>query len=186
MEDEKIVELFLARNEDALKQTESKYGSRLVAFSYGIVEDSESAKECVNDVYLLAWNSIPPHSPYSYFYAFLKKLARQVSLDLVRKQGRQKRKGELVALSAELETVLPDSQDVENVIDGRLLGQAISSFLKTLPEDRRNLFVRRYWYTDSVSDIARRYRMSEGTVKSQLFRTRNELKEYLKKEGFGI
>ncbi len=186
MEDEKIVSLFLSRSEEAIALTSEKYGKKLQHFSCGIVDDEESAKECVNDVYLLAWNSIPPHRPFSYFYAFLKKIARQVSLDLVRKQGRQKRKGELVALSAELETVLPHVEDVENTFDGKVLGEAINRFLKTVPEDRRNVFVRRYWYTDSVSLIAKRYRMSEGTVKSQLFRTRNELKEYLKKEGFGI
>ena len=186
MEDEKIVALFLSRNEDAIAQTSEKYGKKLQTFSFGLLADWEVAEECVNDVYLLAWNTIPPHRPVTYFYAFLKKLTRQVSLDRIRKNKRLKRRADLVSLSAELETVLPYGEDVEQNLDERLLGEAINRFLKTVPEERRNIFVRRYWYTDSITEIARRYRISESSVKSRLFRTRNELKDYLKKEGVGV
>lgn len=131
-----------------------------------------------------AWESIPPHEPRDYFFPFLAKITRFIALDRYKENTRQKRNAELVEFSTELEGLLPTTDTTASEIEGRLLSSAISSFLRTKPEEKRNIFIRRYWFMDSVSDIADRFEISEGKVKSVLFRMRNDLQKYLEKEGY--
>lgn len=184
MDDNKIINLYLRRDETAVKQTSEKFGDRLRALAYGIVKDHQTAEECENDTYLKAWNSIPPHEPREYLYAFLARITRHISLDCCRKRSRLKRSAYISELSAEMEQCIPAPDDMECRIDDIVLGQAINKFLGTLSEEKRNVFIRRYWYLDSISDIARRFSLSESKVKTMLFRSRNRLRDYLEKEGY--
>lgn len=186
MEDSQIVDLFLARDEAAIRHTAQIYGPRLRRLSQGIVNDAETAKECENDTYLQAWQRIPPQEPRSYLFAFLARIARNLSIDRCRSQERLKRNAIIVELSAELECCIPAPDDTQCRIDARILAKAISTFLKSLPEAQRNVFVRRYWFADSVADISRRYHMTQSKVKSMLFRTRSSLRSYLEKEGYEL
>lgn len=186
MEDEAIVRLFVARDETAIRETKEKYGGKLRYLAYGITEDAEIAEECENDVYLGAWNAIPPHEPYDYFYAFLTHLARNAALNRCRSRHTQKRKATVEELTDELANTIPGGNDMDESIDDAVLRESLNTFLGTLPEEMRNVFVRRYWYMDSVERIAAGYGMSESKVKSMLFRCRNKLKHYLQKEGYNL
>lgn len=184
MDDEKIVGLYLLRNESAIRETASKYGGRLRMLSFRIVEDRQTAEECENDTYLSAWNAIPPHEPKSYLYAFLARITRHLSLNRCRERDRLKRRAFVCELSSELEQCIPAPDDVECRIDDMALAQAVNGFLGTLNERKRNVFLRRYWYMDSIADIAERYALSQSSVKTMLFRSRNRLRNYLEKEGY--
>ena len=186
MEDGRIVELYLQRDETAIEQTSAKYGIRLRGLAYGIVRDRQAAEECENDTYLQAWNSIPPHEPKDYFYAFLARIARHISLNFCRDRSRLKRSAFLCELTAEMEECIPAPDDAQCRLDDIVFGEAINGFLRTLSEETRNLFVRRYWYLDSVSDLAKRFSLSESNVKTMLFRCRNRLREHLEKEGYTL
>jgi RNA polymerase sigma factor (sigma-70 family) len=186
LDDNRIVELFLLRDETAIKQTIEKYGSRLRFLAYGIVNDLQTAEECENDTYMEAWNTIPPHEPRDYLYAFLARITRHISLNRCRDRRRLKRSAFISELSAEMEQCIPSPNDVECRIDDMALGEAINSFLSKLGEEKRNIFVRRYWYLDSVADISKRYDLSESKVKITLFRCRNGLREHLEKEGYTL
>lgn len=186
MEDEKIVELYLRRNESAIDRTAEKYGTRLRSLAYGIVADQQTAEECENDTYLSAWNSIPPHAPKHYFYAFLARITRNLSLSRCRENHRLKRSAHTEELSREMEQCIPAPDDLQSRLDEMALKQAINGFLYTLQEQKRNVFIRRYWYLDSVEDISKRYGISVSKVKTMLFRSRNALREYLIKEGYTL
>ena len=186
MEDCKIVELYLCRDEEAVRQTSEKYGNRLRALAYGIVKDSQTAEECENDTYLEAWRSIPPHEPRNYLYAFLARITRHLSLNCCRNSRRLKRDAFLCELSGEMEECIPAPDDVECRIDDMILGQAINGFLRGLGEEKRNVFVRRYWYLDSVTEIAKCFDLSESKVKTMLFRCRIRLRKYLEREGYTL
>ena len=186
LEDQKIVELYLNRDEDAIRQTAEKYGRRLRALSCGIVADSQTAEECENDTYMEAWNAIPLHEPRSYLYAFLARITRHISLNRCRERSRLKRSAFICELTAEMEQCIPAPDDVECRIEDMALGEAINGFLSTLKAEKRNIFLRRYWYLDSIADISGRFGMSESKVKTTLFRSRSQLREYLQKEGYEI
>lgn len=184
MEDERIVLLYLARDESAIRLTAEKYGARLRAISLAITADAQTAEECENDTYHQAWNSIPPHEPRSYLYAFLARIARHISIDRCRERASLKRGAHLVELSDELAQCLPAADDVERALEAKELGAAVSAFLRTVPREKRVMFVRRYFYLESISEIARRCGASESRVKSALYRMRGELRRYLKEEGY--
>ena len=184
MEDEKIVELYLRRDETAIACTGEKFGRRLRSLAYGIVEDRQTAEECENDTYLKAWNAIPPHEPRTYLYAFLARITRHVSLNQCREQNRLKRRAYLCELTAEMEECIPAPDDVACQVDDRALGEAINGFLGTLSEEKRNMFLRRYWYLDPMAEIAGRFGVSESKVKTTLYRCRARLRQYLEKEGY--
>lgn len=186
MEDSKIVELYLLRDETAIKQTTEKYGKRLCALAYGIVKDLQTAEECENDTYMEAWSAIPPHEPRTYFYAFLARITRHISLNCCRNRSRLKRSAFISELSAEMEQCISAPNDTECRIDDMMLSQAINGFLGKLDVEKRNIFIRRYWYLDSIADISRRFALSESKVKTTLFRCRNQLREYLEKEGYTL
>ena len=186
LDDNSIVDLYLLRDEAAIEHTAEKYGSRLRSLACGIVGDAQTAEECENDTYVKAWNAIPPHEPRDYLYAFLARIIRRVSLNCCRDRSRLKRSAFICELSAELEQCIPSPDDVECRIDDIALGEAINSFLMKLDEEKRNIFVRRYWYLDSVASISKRFGISESKVKTTLFRCRGGLREHLEKEGFSL
>jgi len=186
LDDDKIVALYLRRDETAIQQTSEKFGNRLYALAYGIVKDHQAAEECENDTYMEAWNTIPPHEPKSYLYAFLARITRHISLNCCRDRRRLKRSAFLCELSAELEQCIPAPDDIECRINDMALREAMNGFLGTLSEEKRNIFLRRYWYMDSIADISKRFALSEGKIKTSLFRSRNQFREYLKKEGYTL
>ena len=186
LDDNRIVDLYLSRDEAAISQTSEKYGSRLRNVAYGIVEDLHTAEECENDTYMEAWNSIPPHEPKSYLFAFLARITRHIALDFCKERSRLKRNAFISELSAEMEQCIPAPDDTERRIDAMVLCEAINTFLATLSDEKRNIFMRRYWYMDSIAAISKRYGLSQSKVKSILFRSRNQLREYLDKEGYDL
>lgn len=184
MDDTQIVALYLRRDEAAIRQTADKFGARLRSLSHGITGDARTAEECENDTYLEAWNAIPPHRPGDYLYAFLARITRHLSLDRCRERNRLKRGAFLCELSAELEQCIPAPDDAQCRMDELALREALDGFLAGLDEEKRNIFVRRYWYLDPVARIAKRYGLSESKVKTTLFRCRNRLREHLEQEGY--
>lgn len=186
MEDEKIVELYFERNESAIERTSEKFGKRLRAVSNGIVKDIETAEECENDTYLEAWNIIPPNEPKTYFYAFLARIIRNISLNCCRKKNALKRNAFVCELSAEMEECIPSPDDMDCRIDDMVFAEIINKFLSELDAEKRKIFVRRYWYMDSVTEISEKLLLSESKVKTSLFRTRKKLREFLEKEGYAL
>lgn len=184
MEDTQILQLYIARNEDAIKETDAKYGRLCFQVANNLLYCQQDAEECVNDTYLCSWNSIPPKMP-SNMMAFLCKITRNLSLKRLEFRQAQKRTPEQTVSFEELKEVLPDDR-INSMIEDRDIGRTISQFLRTETPDSRNVFLRRYWYFDSIRTIARTYRFSESKVKSMLFHTRRRLKEYLKKEGIAV
>lgn len=186
MEDDRIVQLYLDRDESAIQFSSDKYGSRLRALSLSITSDFQTAEECENDTYLQAWNRIPPNEPRTYLYAFLARITRHISIDRCREKSSLKRGAYLTELTEEMEMCLPSADDVEDTLAGKELAKAISSYLQTVSQEKRVIFVRRYFYLDSVAEISRRCAVSESKVKSSLFRTRNGLRSYLIREGYTL
>lgn len=186
MEDDKIVQLYLNRDENAIQFSSEKYGSRLRALAMGVTSDLQTSEECENDTYLQAWNLIPPNEPRTFLYAFLARIARHISIDRCRERASLKRDGYIVELSEEMEMCLPATEDVESRIAEEELGKAISNYLHTISQEKRVIFVRRYFYLDSIAEISKRCAITESKVKSSLFRTRNDLREYLIKEGYAL
>lgn len=181
MEDAQIVALYFARDERAIKETSSKYGRLCFSIAHNILRSAEDSEECVNDTYLGVWNTIPPQKP-THFMAYLCKITRNLSLKRLEYNSAQKRTTDLMVSFEELEAVLSDNQ-IRNNMENEELGAAISRFLRTESAESRNVFLRKYWFFDSISDISERYGFSTGKVKSMLHRTRNRLKLYLRKEG---
>ena len=186
MDDGRIVELYLERNEAAVRETADKYGRRLRTLAFGIVADMPCAEECENDTYLEAWNSIPPHEPRTYLYAFLARIVRHLALNCCRDRARLKRSAYIVELSAEMEECIPAPDDATCRLDDEELGKVLNTFLASLTCEKRNIFLRRYWYLDSIGDIASRFACSEGKVKTTLHRCRKQLKERLEEEGYAL
>lgn len=186
MQDQQIVDLYWDRNEEAIRQTEQKYGAYLSKVAYNILADVEDSKECVNDTYLAAWNSMPTHRP-SVLLTYLSKIARQISIDAFRKKNSVKRYASEYALSLEeLGDSFPDGSTPDQALDARLLDEAINCFVRALPDDAQKAFIGRYYFFDSLKEIAAYCGMTESRVKSLLYRTRQRLKAYLVKEGFDL
>lgn len=186
MQDEKIVELYFARDELALKETEAKFGRYLYKIAFGILKDNSDSEESVNDTYLAAWNSIPPNKP-TVLSTYLGKLTRRISIDIFRRKNSLKHINSQYAMSlSELEEVVKDRVNMEEDMESKALGQAINDFLRTLSKESRVLFVSRYYFCDSLKDAAKHLGITEGKAKSNLFRTRQKLRDYLLKEGFEI
>ena len=184
MEDKRIVELYCARSEKALKETQDKYSSYCKTIAYNILANIEDVQECLNDMLKKAWDSIPPNAPEN-LKAYLGKIIRKISLNRLKSATRKKRgAGQVDMVLEELTECIPAENTVEAELDRKLLTKMLNNFLATLSEENRRVFVRRYWYLSPVKDIARDYGISESKVKSMLFRLRNNLKEYMEKEGF--
>ncbi|MBQ7353428.1 MAG: sigma-70 family RNA polymerase sigma factor [Clostridia bacterium] len=183
MDDKRIVELFLERNEQAILESEKKYKRLITYIAKNILRSDSDSEETVNDTYLRAWDSIPPNKPVN-LGAYLGKIARNLSLDKLNKQKAQKRGGDEVTLAfEELEGVIGEEKG-EGLIDEIALKNAINSFLSELKSDKRIIFVQRYWYFCSIEEIAKNNGLKENNVKIILLRLRDKLKRYLEKEGF--
>ena len=184
MEDEKILELYWHRDEDAIAQTDRTYGRRLQALANRITQDPEDARECVSDTYLAAWNTIPPKRP-QYLFAYLSRICRNFAFGILDYKGAGKRCGEILPLTQELEGCIPDKR-FEDCRSAEELGRIISDFLRAESKESRLIFLRRYYYADSVKSIAVRYGISESKVKTRLHRCREKLRKYLMKEGIRV
>ncbi len=181
MDDQEIIRLFFARDEKAIQETEAKYGKLCLHIAGNILPQDADAEECVNDTYLSLWNTIPPQSPRN-FPAYICRITRNISLKKLRYSKAQKRCAGLEVSLTELEAILPDARWQRDLEDAQV-GRLISDFLRKEKEAPRNVFIRRYWFMDSIAAIAECYGFSESKVKSMLFHTRNRLKTYLEKEG---
>lgn len=186
MTDEKIVQLYWDRNESAIAETQSKYGRYLTKIAYNILTDMEDSLESVNDTYLYAWKSIPPHRP-NVLSTYLAKITRRVAIDCVRKKNRQKRiPSEYTYSLSELDECISNDSSTEQRLETEELGKIINAYLKTLSPEARHLFIGRYFFLDSLKDVANYCGMSESKAKSMLYRTRCGLKKYLEQEGYYI
>lgn len=184
MDDSKIIELFFERSESAIIQTSIKYNALCLSIATNILGNTEDSEECVNDTFLTLWNNIPPQKPEN-LSAYICRIIRNLSLKKLEHNLAKKRDTRITISLSELEEVLPD-EAICDKFDDEEIGRIISEFLKKEKADARNVFIRKYWYFDSVSAIAIRYKFSESKVKSMLYHTRNRLKKHLIKEGVHI
>lgn len=182
MDDEKIIELYWERNTLAIDQTAEKYGNYCSAIARNILRNEEDSEECVNDTWLGAWNSIPPKRPNN-LATFLGKLTRCKAIDRWRTEHREKRGGCTILLALdEIAETIPAGDSPEQEVMRKELVRTIDRFLDELPELERNVFLCRYWYFESISEIGRRFDFSYSKVKSILLRTRKKLRDFLKME----
>ena len=186
MEDIQIVDLYFRRSEQALDETAHKYGKYLFSIAYNILCSNRDAEEAVNDTYLGAWHSIPPHRP-NRLSTYLGKITRRISLEKWKMMRTQKRGGGEVPLALEeLSECIPGNETPQQTIELKELTRSINTFLETLPETEQRIFVSRYWYLTPIKTIAKQFGFSESKVKSMLSRTRGKLKNHLKKEGIEV
>lgn len=183
MKDEEIVELFWKRSEDAVEETQRAYKNYCGTIAFQIVGSREDAEECVNDALAAAWNSIPPQKPED-LKTYMGKLTREISISRRRRERAQKRTpGEYQVSLEEIGEVAAD-RDLIDELDSRALAEEISRFLWTLPEEQRDLFVRRYWYGDSIEAACRRFGIGQSKAKVSLKRTRDRLRDHLIQRGY--
>ena len=177
MEDYQIVDLYWARKEKAIDETEKKYGKMLHSLSYSLLSSHEDAEECVNDTYLGAWNTMPSARPM-YLGSFLSKITRRLSIDRWRREHREKRGG-VAGVIEELTDCIPDEDTPAREYERGLLRGELNAFLRTLPEEKRAIFVRRYFYAQEIRTIAQEVGVSEANVMIVLHRLREQLKQRL-------
>lgn len=184
--DNEIIGLYQARSETAIAESNAKYGAYCFAVADNILNNREDSGECVNDTWLYTWNVIPPKYP-DILRLFFAKITRNLSIDKLRKRTSKKRgEGELALALEELEECVPDKGSVEETVDEKQLSVVIDEFLRTIPQRDRQFFLRRYFFTEAVSQIAARFKVSENVVSVSLHRTRAKLKLHLEKEGFNV
>ncbi|MBO4583538.1 MAG: sigma-70 family RNA polymerase sigma factor [Clostridia bacterium] len=181
MEDEVIVGMFWNRDENAVAEAEKRYGDYCLRIAENVLRNKSDAEECVNDALLAAWENIPPKRPEN-LKAYLGMLARSAAVDRARRLNARKRRPRSVESYEELGEIA-DAFDVERTVGARELSRLITDYLRALEETERNVFIRRYWYYDSIAAICERYGFGKSRVKMMLKRTRDSLTEYLKKEG---
>ena len=186
MEDMEIIDLYNSRNEKAIAESDKKYGAYCFAVANNILFNNEDSMECVNDTWLRTWNMIPPQYPER-LKMFFAKITRNLSINKLKSRNAKRRgEGEPALALDELEECVPGGSSVESGVDEKLLAECITAFLSELPKRDRQLFLRRYFFTEAVSEIASRFEMSENAVSVSLYRTRAKLKIFLEKEGFDI
>ena len=186
MEDEKIVSLYWERSEEAIRETEIKYDRYLFKIAQNILNDREDSRESVSDTYLAAWNSMPPHRP-GVLSAYLAKLTRRISIDRFRYRTRQKREASEYTISlSELSECVSGDNSAEEIVNAKLLADCIGIYLRTQSDEARTAFLGRYYFLDSVREVAAYCGITESKCKTLLHRTRVGLKEYLRKEGFDL
>ena len=184
MNDKNIVDLYFNRDEEAIAQTDKKYGRYCYSIAYNILTNKEDAEESVSDTYITAWRAIPPRRP-SVLSTVLGKITRHISIDRWRERSAYKRGGGEVTLALEeLEDCVAGLQNVEMEYERKELIRAYVKFLDTLPVTERRVFLCRYWYVDSVDTIAEKFGFSQSKVKTMLYRTRAKLRKQLAEEGF--
>lgn len=186
MNDEQIIDLYFARSEQAISETKQKYESYCHSIAYHILGNYEDSEECVNDTFLQAWNSIPPQKP-GILASFLGKITRNLAINKYKYNTAQKRgSGHMEILLEELGDCLPATDHTESSADDRLAIACLNHFLRKQKVRTRKIFMRRYWYMDSIKEIADAFAISESNVKMILLRTRNSLKSYMEKEGISV
>ena len=186
MNDIDIIKLYFDRSEKAISATAEKYGRYLMCIAENILSSHQDSEECVSDTYLKAWNSIPPAIPHK-LRTYLGRITRNNAINRYNMKSAQKRSESAVdAVLGELENCIPSDFSVDCIMDEKLLVELIESFLYSQSSIRRNIFIRRYWYCDSIADIAKAFSVSESKVTSTLYRMRIKLKEKLEKEGVAV
>lgn len=186
MDDRSIIALFQKRDEKAIKETDAKYGGYIYTVSYNILRNNEDSEECKNDTYLDTWYSIPPANP-TFFSAFLAAIARRISIDMLRRKSADKRGGgETVISINELDECIPSDKNINDELENERIAKIISDFLGSLPADECDVFMRRYWYFDTIEEICTAYGFGKSKVKTMLMRTRKKLRSHLEKEGVFI
>jgi len=185
MDDKLIIELYWNRSEEAIAETQKKYGKYCHYIAYNILSSTQDAEECVNDTYQKAWETIPPKKPEK-LSAYLGKLTRNLAINRSIHDRAAKRSQESKVILDEAEEFIPDPLSVGDFTDEIHLQNTINGFLGSLTKEVRVVFVRRYWYMSSIKEIAKDYGLSESNVKITLMRTRNKLKEYLEREGITV
>ena len=184
MTDEEIVQLFFQRKEEAVQEINRKYGSYCFKIANSILNNREDLEECVNDTWMQTWNTIPPTRP-KYLRLFVAKIVRNLSFSRYKLKNAKKRgSGEMMLVLEELEECIAGQSDVETLYIAGELQTAINEFVKNLPEKEGNIFIRRYFYAESMKDISKRYGVSENNVRVILSRTRGKLRVKLEKEGY--
>lgn len=184
MTDDQIIDLYWARNEQAIACTSHAYGHKLQNVAGHILEKYEDAEECVSDTYLKAWQTIPPQRP-AYLFAFLAKICRHLAFGKLDWDNALKRKAEVVTLSEEMQLCIPD-RNLEYRLEGEEIGHLLNEFLAVTPKESRMIFLRRYWHGDSIAEISQRFGISRSKVKTSLHRTRGKLKAFLEMEGVAV
>lgn len=186
MEDQMIVDLYWAHSENAISETEKKYGRYCYQIAHNILFSREDSEECVNDTYMRAWNSMPPHRP-SMLKTFLGKITRNLALNRYKSLTAEKRGlGQVPVVLEELQECIPIADDTEHIIDDLALAEIFNRFLGTLSLEQRKIFMRRYWYLCPVKEIAAGLGMGESKVKMSLLRSRKALKQLFEKEGIAL
>lgn len=186
MRDEQIVELYWRREERALEETDRKYGRYCHTVAYNILHNHEDSEECVSDTWLRSWNSMPPQKP-SKLQLFLAKITRNLAFDRFKHNTAKKRgAGEMMLVLDELESCIPAPGNLEEEIIGQELAESVNRFVRALPEREGNIFARRYFFTESVEQIASRYALTENNTAVILSRVRQKLKAHLTKEGYTL
>lgn len=186
MEDSEIVDLYWDRDEAAIAHTQEKYDRYLTKIAWNILANAEDSRESVNDTYLAAWNSMPPHRP-GVLSTYLGKITRRISIDCFRGRNRDKRRDSQYALSLEeLGECVSGGNTTEEIVNVKLLADSIGIYLRLQSPRARTAFLARYYYLDSLKEVAAACGMTESQTKSLLYRTRVGLKEYLRKEGFDL
>lgn len=185
MDDLELIELYWARNEKAIDETNTKFGKLLYKISFSILSNHEDSQECVNDTYIKAWETIPPEKPRS-FTAYLGRIVRNLSIDYWNKNRAKKRYGGGDVLLSELIDCIPSANTVWEDLESKYLSRLISDWLYTLPEKDRILFIRRYWYGDSIKELAKKEGISPSKLASHMYRLRTKLKDILEKEEVSI
>ena len=183
MQDERIVEMYWERNEDAIKETDLKYGRYCYSIAYNVLHSPEDSDECVNDTWRDAWNAMPPEKP-ARLKSFLGRITRNIAIDRYRHDSAEKRGAEVESIIDEYWECVPSKE--MSIEDEYVLRSAINSFLESLDQRTRVIFMRRYWYCMSVKDIAKGMGLSESSVSVTLHRTRRKFKEHLTKEGIFV
>lgn len=181
MEDTKIIQMYWEREEEAVTQTKDKYGKTMEKLAYRLLCDRQDTEECCSDTYWELWNEIPPNRP-TRFKAFIMRICRCNAINRLEKKEAKKRKCVMVELTRELEETIPDKKISEGVSQQEL-ERCLTEFLKGLPSNKRILFLRRYWYGDSIRELASAFSMSQSSVKVSLFRIREQLKAELVRQG---
>lgn len=184
LEDKEIIALYQSRDENAIRQTEKKYSGYLTAIALNILGNREDGEECVSDTYLKAWNTIPPNIPAMLKY-YLGKITRELSIDRLRKKTSRKRGGTEYDLSLEeLDECISSGDSTEQAADVAVLAELIEKFLLSCSDNERDMFVCRYYFCDSLKEIAGYFGVNVSKIKNTLFRTRAALKKYLESEGY--
>ncbi len=185
MEDSAIIALYFDRNEDAIRETDKKYGAFCRKVAFNILSVNEDTEECVSDTYMKVWNLIPPERPTK-FMAWLGKIVRNTALGMYTKLHAKKRFNGMELMLDELSDCIPSDVSLEKELEDKEITEAINTWLKSISTEERYLFIRRYWYGDAVNELAKQQKVSPHTITQRLYRIRERLKVYFEKEGIAI